>query len=211
MITDEQSARAFVAARCDARALARLDTFVALLRYENKRQNLVAARSLEEVWMRHIADSAQLLDYVPRGTAPWLDLGTGAGMPGLVIAIMRPDQEITLVEPRAKRIEWLERVCDKFGLARCRVFATRLERVETFKAGVLSARAFAPLPRLLNLSARFSTDRTCWLLPKGRSAAQELADLPPKRRKRFHVEQSVTDPAAGILVGKPRNTAEAGT
>jgi 16S rRNA (guanine527-N7)-methyltransferase len=205
MIASETDARTFVASLADQTALDRLNRLVALLTEENARQNLVAAATLPQVWQRHLADSAQLLAHVPRGTSdpgPWLDLGTGAGFPGLVIASMRPEWDVRLVESRKKRCEWLEGARVALGLSQCRVVAARLEAVETFPAGVISARAFAPLGKLLDLSTRFSTSRTLWLLPKGRSAAQELAALPESRRKLFHVEHSLTDPEAGIVVGR---------
>ncbi|MBS1240110.1 MAG: rsmG [Proteobacteria bacterium] len=171
MIADEADARAFTAGFADKAALERLERLAILLTEENARQNLVAAATLPAIWQRHFADSAQLLAHVPRGSealpkaetsdpGPWLDLGTGAGFPGLVIAALRPEWDIRLVESRR------------------------------------------PLPKLLDLSTRFSTDRTLWLLPKGRSAAQELASLPESVRKLFHVEQSCTDAEAGIVVGR---------
>ena len=86
------------------------------------------------------------------------------------------------------------------GLAHCRIEARRIEMVEAFAARVISARAFAPLLKLLSLSAPFSTGETTYLLPKGRSAAQELTALPVRSRELFHVEQSLTDPDAGIIV-----------
>ena len=203
MIESEKAARAYVATLGDTAAVERLDWLAAALREENARQNLVAASSLGALWQRHIADSAQLVTFVPPGTeGPWLDLGTGAGFPGLVIAALRPDLDIRLVESRRKRVDWLERARLEMGLRRCEVVGSRLELVESFPAGVISARAFAPLPKLFDLSARFSTPATFWLLPKGRSAAQELANLPRERQRMFHVEQSRTDPAAGIIVGR---------
>ncbi|WP_338446799.1 16S rRNA (guanine(527)-N(7))-methyltransferase RsmG [Pelagerythrobacter marensis] len=202
MIGGEAEARAFVSARCDAAALERIERFIAALREENTRQNLVARATLDTVWQRHIADSAQLLDHVSRGTKPWLDLGSGAGLPGLIVAAMRPDWPIVLVESRRKRIEWLERMVDALSLAHCRVEGARLESIDTFTAAVISARAFAPLERIIRLSARFSTGNTIWLLPKGQSAAQELQDLPKRQRALFHVEQSQTDPGSGIIVGR---------
>ena len=202
MIDSEGAARDFVAARCAAGAMPVLEAYVAALADENTRQNLVAASSLENVWQRHIADSAQLLDHVSRGTSPWLDLGSGPGLPGLVLAIMRPAEEFLLVESRKKRIEFLQRVTAEIGLRNVRIEGARLETLEGFKAGAITARAFAPLPRLVELSERFSTEGTIWALPKGRSAAQELAELPKRMRQMFHVEQSQTDPGAGIIVGR---------
>lgn len=186
---------------CDALALSRLEHLVALLDEENQRQNLVSAGSLDQVWLRHIADSAQLLTFVPRETSePWLDLGTGAGFPGLVIAILRPDCEIVMVESRSRRIAWLERVCGELGLNRARVAGVRLEALSARSARIISARAFAPLDRLLDLSARFSTSDTLWLLPKGRSAQDEVNRLTGWNHL-FHVEHSLTDPDAGVIVG----------
>lgn len=204
MIAGEAEARAWLRGlpECDGPALERLERLVVLLADENSRQNLVSSASLAEIWRRHIADSAQLLAHVPRETSsPWLDLGTGAGFPGLVIAALRPDCEVVMVESRAKRIEWLERASEALGLPRARVIGSRLEQVESLEARAISARAFAPLDRLLALSARFSTSDTLWLLPKGRSARQELDSLRGWDHM-FHVEQSLTDPEAGVIVGR---------
>ncbi len=201
-IRDEQSARDYVAGLCDEAAMGKLDRFVDALIAENAEQNLIAKPTIEIIWQRHIADSAQLLEYVPRETGLWLDLGTGAGLPGLVVAIMRPNIQIELVEARKRRIEWLERMRDELDLENCEIVGSRLENVETVPASVISARAFAPLDRMMKIASRFSTSETLWLLPKGRSAAQELELLPVQRRKLFHVEQSRTDDEAGIIVGK---------
>lgn len=203
MITDEASARRWLThlPEADGVAMDRLTRLTALLAEENERQNLVSRDSLAEVWRRHIADSAQLLVHVPRETsAPWLDLGTGAGFPGLVIACLRPELDIHMVESRRRRIEWLERACSSLALDRATVIAGRLEHVASFPAAAISARAFAPLDKLLDLSARFSTADTRWLLPKGRSASDELSSLRGWHHL-FHVEQSLTDPAAGVIVG----------
>ena len=202
MIASEAEARQFCAERTDQAGLERLERFAALLGAENRRQNLVSDASLDSVWQRHFADSLQLLDRVPRETGAWLDLGSGAGFPGLALALARPDIEMVLVESRKRRIEWLAFAVRALNLANCRILGTRLESVETFPAAVITARAFAPLGKLLNLSARFSTRATVWLLPKGRSAAQELSEQPKAIQEMFHVEQSRTDAAGGILVGK---------
>lgn len=202
MIEDEAAARAFCAARTDAAGLARLDLLGNLLAEENQRQNLVSTGSLGTIWQRHFADSLQLLDHVPRGTSAWLDLGSGAGFPGLALAAARPNEDVILVESRKRRAEWLARAATALELTRCQVRDASLEAVETFPAGLVTARAFAPLGKLLRLAARFSTRDTVWLLPKGRSAVQELSEQPIAIRQMFHVEQSQTDSSGGILVGK---------
>lgn len=204
VLRDETSARAFVEGLTDAAGMSRLEALSAALINENQRQNLISRPSEAQMWVRHIADSAQLLRLVPRETPsrPWLDLGTGAGFPGLVIAALRPEWKIVLVESRARRVKWLEHMVRELDLGNCRIEGRRLELVEPFKASVISARAFAPLEKLLSSSAPFSTKATTYLLPKGRSAAQELQAMPRKIRWMFHVEQSLTDEEAGIIVSK---------
>jgi 16S rRNA (guanine527-N7)-methyltransferase len=202
MIDGEEAARRFCVERTDAAGAVRLERFAALLAEENEQQNLVSSASLAMVWQRHFADSLQLLDHVPRETAPWLDLGSGAGVPGLVLSSARPETPVILVESRKRRVEWLIRAAAALELRNCQVIGLRLENVASFPAGAITARAFAPLGKLLHLSARFSTRETIWLLPKGRSAAQELAEQPPGVQDMFHVEQSRTDPEGGILIGR---------
>ncbi|WP_349513545.1 16S rRNA (guanine(527)-N(7))-methyltransferase RsmG [Erythrobacter sp. NFXS35] len=186
--------------------MVRLEAFAALVLDENQRQNLIAKPTEPHIWRRHIADSAQLIANVSRETlgpnaaGPWLDLGSGPGFPGLVIASLCPNMPVVLVESRARRVEFLEKCIAALELRKCRVEGQRLERVTPFAARAISARAFAPLPKLLSLSAPFSTATTAYVLPKGRSAAQELEALKPSIRAMFHVKHSLTDPDAGIIV-----------
>lgn len=202
MITDEVEAKAWLRElpQCDDMAWDRLKQLVNLLRDENERQNLVSAASLDQVWVRHVVDSAQLLSYVSRETGAWLDLGSGAGFPGLVVACLQPERDVILSEARPLRCDWLRGAARKLALMRVRVAEGPVEKQVLESAAVISARAFAPLPRLLTLSARFSTPDTLWLLPKGRSARQELSELRGWQHT-FHVEQSLTDGEAGIIVG----------
>jgi 16S rRNA (guanine527-N7)-methyltransferase len=206
VITTEEQALAYVAGLTDPEGIARLEAFAAMVLEENRQQNLIAKATEPRLWQRHIADSAQLLDIVSRETlgpnaqGPWLDLGSGPGFPGLVIAALCPNMPVVLVESRARRAEFLARAIATLGLTKCRVEGQRLERVVAFPARAISARAFAPLPKLLELSAPFSTRATVYVLPKGRSAAQELASLKPSSRAMFHVKHSLTDPEAGIIV-----------
>ena len=206
MIANEQEARDYVAGLTDDAGMARIERFAALVLEENQHQNLIAKATEPHIWQRHMADSAQLLENVSRETlganagGPWLDLGSGPGFPGLVIAALCPNMPVVLVESRARRVEFLERCVAALGLAKCRVEGQRLERITPFAARAISARAFAPLPKLLALSAPFSTSATRYVLPKGRSAAQELETLKPSSRAMFHVKHSLTDPDAGIIV-----------
>ncbi|MEM1195051.1 MAG: 16S rRNA (guanine(527)-N(7))-methyltransferase RsmG [Pseudomonadota bacterium] len=203
-IENEETARQYLAQRADHEAVDRLERLHDLLIEENTRQNLISRSSQSAIWVRHFADSAQLLRFVPRETLAgggcWLDLGTGAGFPGLVIAVLRPDATVFLVEARPRRVEFLEKCVQALQLSRCSVLGERLERIEPFMAAVISARAFAPLEKLLRLSAPFSTTATRYLLPKGRSAEHELRGQKQSIRNKFHVEHSLTDRDAGIIV-----------
>ena len=202
LLRNEDEARDFVRARCSKSSFEKLEGFVKRLKAANDTQNLVAAATLPTVWARHIADSAQLIDHVSRETGIWLDLGTGAGFPGLVVAAMDPNRRTILVESRRLRIQWLGDAVSALKLENCRVIGSDVRRIEAIGASVISARAFAPLVRLVELSARFSTNETEWVLPKGRSAEQDIAELPRDLRSKFHVKQSVTDPDAKIVVAK---------
>lgn len=202
----EDEAQAWLRAQFDVsrETWQRLELFGDLLRDEMQRQNLISKASADSLWGRHIVDSAQLLLYAPEPDREkvWLDLGTGAGFPGIVIAILAPFK-VEMVESRKRRAEFLNHVIDQTGIGdHATVIAERLENIESFPVDVISARAFAPLDRLIALSHRFSTENTVWLLPKGKNAVRELKGLSPKRQKMFHVEHSLTDPDAGILVGK---------
>lgn len=183
----------------------RLEAFVAFLRREAMSQNLISASTLDSIWSRHIVDSAQLLklrpDDVPGG-ASWLDLGSGAGFPGIIVAILS-GHHVTLVESRGRRIDYLQRTIGMLDLeSNVTLAGVPLERLETAPYSVISARAFAPLPRLFELAARFSTDKTIWLLPKGRNAVKEWDEVQPAWTGNFRIEPSVTDAESGILVGQ---------
>lgn len=170
---------------------------------QSAHQNLISAATIDHIWARHIADSAQLLTMVtgaPNGL--WMDLGTGAGFPGIVIAALDPARRVLLVESRRKRIDFLKEMIDRFGLANASVFGGRLETLPAQKAAIISARAFAPLPKLFDVAHRFSGNGTVWLLPKGRSAREELESVAQTWQGMFHVEQSVTDPEAAIIVAR---------
>ena len=141
----EAEARAWVAERFDPDAHDRLERFAAMVAEENTRQNLIAPSTLATVWSRHMVDSLQLVDLAPADGA-WLDIGTGGGFPGLVVACVR-DTAVHLVEPRRKRATFLEHAADTLGLPHVRVHAAKVESVDA-RASVVSARAVASIPAL---------------------------------------------------------------
>lgn len=185
--------------------LDRLHQFVALLREANEAQNLIAASTAgDALWVRHIADSAQLLtlaaDWSEEGR--WIDLGSGPGLPGLVIAMALPRWTVRLVESRRLRCDFLRHCVTELDLPNVEVIEGRVEQLDPSAHDVISARAFAPLPKLLASARHLAGKNTLWLLPKGRNAVNELSSIAHAWQGLFHVEPSLTDAEARILVGR---------
>jgi 16S rRNA (guanine527-N7)-methyltransferase len=199
---DESDARAWVEREFDVprETMERLDAFAILLRDENERQNLVSRASLDHLWVRHVADSVQLLRFLPSPSATWVDLGTGAGFPGLIVAALHQGP-VTLIEERRLRADFLHRAAASLGVS-VEIVAGKAERIPRRPFDVISARAFAPLGRLLQLGTALSTAKSVWLLPKGRNAQTELEALDPSWQGDFRLEPSVTDPEARIIVAE---------
>lgn len=177
----------------------KLSRFVSLLLDENQRQNLISRPSETDVWRRHIDDSVQLLDLAP-SRARWLDIGSGPGLPGLVLAIAGVT-DITLVEPRRLRTAFLERCVNELGLSGVTVITGKVEQIDG-RFDVITARAVASLDRLFALGERLITPGGRWVLPKGRSAEKELEEARSTWQGEFKLEPSRTDPDARILVAK---------
>jgi 16S rRNA (guanine527-N7)-methyltransferase len=198
----EEEAKGWVesALHVSRETMERLETFGNLLRAENERQNLVSRGTLDRLWERHFADSAQLLRFAPSPQATWLDLGTGAGFPGLIVAALHPGP-VTMVESRKLRVEFLRRSAEVLGVSdRTTILLDRVERLPDRKFDVISARAFAPMRELLEVAHRFSTENTRWILPKGRSAQSELEAAGSSWQGSFRLEPSLTDAESGIII-----------
>lgn len=195
----EDEARDRLAATVPRETIERLDAFVALLRLRSGEQNLIAASTLETIWQRHILDSAQLLPLAPaRGL--WLDMGSGAGLPGLVIAALSGWQML-LIEPRAKRCQFLSEAAATLGVeSRVNIVQSRVETAPPADAAVISARAVAPLADLFGMGLRHAGPATKWLLPKGRNAASEVAIAETSWQARIALVPSATDSDAAIVV-----------
>ena len=197
----EEEARSWIQARFGVSRETLLDRFAAMLVEESDRQNLIAASTLPSFWVRHLADSAQLLDHAP-GAGLWIDVGSGAGLPGIVVACLR-ELPIVLVEPRTRRVEFLQKVIDDLRLTNASVFAGKIESYRPPElASVVSARAVAALPNLFSSTVHCTDSSTIWVLPKGRNAQSEVDAARGKWQGLFHVEQSITDPESGIVIAQ---------
>lgn len=187
----------------------RLEAFVDFLRKESERQNLVSKASMESVWERHILDSAQLAVLAPGAARSWLDVGTGAGFPGLLVPLFH-DSSVVLVESRRLRADFLRAAAFVLGIEKkVEILCSKVEVLPPRLFDVISARAFAPLLRLLSMAERFSTSATVWILPKGRNAKSELEAARASWQGDFRLEPSLTDGQAQIVVAsgvrhKPR-------
>jgi 16S rRNA (guanine527-N7)-methyltransferase len=199
----EEEARAWLVEQLNVsrETLDKIADFAGMVEAEQKNQNLISVATTPHFWTRHIVDSAQLLCHVGDARGPWLDIGSGAGLPGLVIAIIA-QAPITLVEPRPLRAAFLCRVADALHLNTVTVVAAPLSRLSPSVFGVVTARAVAPLPKLVAMTIPFTDLSTVWVLPKGKSARAELESLPTTWQGQWTTQASVTDPESQILIGR---------
>lgn len=188
--------------------LAQLTTYAALLREWNGRFNLVSEVSLEQVWHRHIYDSAQLEALLPHDARTLVDMGSGAGFPGLVLAILRPRLKVSLFEATRKKADFLRAVVDALNL-NVEVCNQRIEEAPRQVFDVITARAFAPLPSLLGYAQNFAGRGTVLLLLKGQTLDAELTEAQRFWRMNFRKHPSLTHPLGVVL--EIRNLANAST
>jgi 16S rRNA (guanine527-N7)-methyltransferase len=187
------------AARCaiPGPALDRLRRYVDLLRLWQRRINLVGTASLDDVWRRHILDSAQLMAHLPTPAGRLVDLGSGAGFPGLVLAILGAG-EVHLVESDARKCAFLAAV-DRATGAGAVIHNARIEDLDPLAADVVVSRALAPLDRLLGYAfPHLAAGGRCLFL-KGRNVEQELTDSAKNWMMRTSRIRSLSEPSGTIL------------
>jgi 16S rRNA (guanine527-N7)-methyltransferase len=177
--------------------LARLSACVDLLERWSQRINLVGRATLADPWRRHILDSAQLLPLVPQGTRSLLDLGSGAGFPGLVLAILGVPG-VELIEADARKCAFL-REAARVAAAPVIIHPRRIEAMPARVVDVVTARALAPLERLLDLAAPFLGPRTVCLFLKGERAEEELAAARRAWTLTADFHASLSDPRGVVL------------
>ncbi|RDC73783.1 16S rRNA (guanine(527)-N(7))-methyltransferase RsmG [Rhodovulum sp. 12E13] len=179
-----------------------LARFAELLRHWTRRVNLVAPSTVDHLWERHILDSAQLCVLSPRTDGLWLDIGSGAGLPGLVCALVaqdiRPETQFALVESDRRKCAFLSTCVREFGLT-AKIHTARIEELPSQSATVVSARALAPLTRLIALAQPHALPGATFLFPKGARYMSEIAEAQASWRFTATAHPSITDPAARIL------------
>ena len=182
--------------------LALLEQYETLLEKWNPKINLVSKATLSDIWHRHFADSAQLWDLIPEKQKSWLDFGSGAGFPALVIAVLakekQPDLEVHLVESDHRKCAFLLTVIRALAL-KATVSSVRIEALPPKEVDIISARALAPLESLLEMSFPHAHKSTVLLFPKGNNYETELTAA----QKHWHIDvetvPSITDSGSVIL------------
>lgn len=182
----------------------KLETYVALLQEWQQKFNLVSNSSLADVWNRHIADSAQLFKYLNNEVDSVYDLGSGAGFPAMVLAVMAQEQypqiKFTLMESITKKTVYLNAVKQELKLDNVTVINSRSEDLTLPKADVITARAVASLDKLLNCVFKFTNRQTKLIFPKGKSYKEELDEAEKFWNFKLKVDESQTSQDGVILL-----------
>ena len=178
--------------------LDRLIAFVDLLQRWQPRINLVANSTLHDVWERHLLDCAQLVDHLPNDATVLGDFGAGAGLPGLVLAILEPSLEVHLVEVDAKKCAFLQEA-SRVTEAAVDIHRVRIDAADLPPLDVATARALAPLAKCLGQVAPHLDAHGICLFHKGQSWAEELTAAQQRWKMQVDALPSRTDPAARIL------------
>ena len=178
--------------------LSRLKAYADVLADWNARHNLVSKNSLADLWRRHFWDSAQLAPLVPAETQTLADLGSGAGFPGLVLAAMRPELAVTLYEATAKKCAFLTAAAERMDL-HVTIENARMEDLPRQAFDVVTARACAPLPRLLEYAHNFMGPNSVCLFLKGQNVGSELTEATRYWNMKASQAPSQTDPSGAIV------------
>jgi 16S rRNA (guanine527-N7)-methyltransferase len=177
--------------------LQRLQAYADLLVAWNPRINLVGPRTLDDLWRRHILDSAQLWPFVPAQARTLVDLGSGAGLPGLILAILGV-AEVHLIESDGRKCAFLREAARITGTTIV-LHPRRFEEVRDLRADVVTARACAALPKLLDHAERFIDRHSILLFLKGQNLAEELTEARKVWNMREMLHPSASDPSGTIL------------
>ena len=178
-----------------------LGEYASLLRKWNPRINLVAPSTLPDLEERHLRDCLQVASLALPQSGTWVDLGSGGGLPGIVmsVAARSTDTDFILVESDGRKAAFLRTVVRELGLEKTQVVSSRIESLDPLKAAYISARALAPLPRLMPyLTQHLAQGGQAWLM-KGRQWQEEVNEAAVSWRFSFEAHSSITDNSAAIL------------
>ncbi len=176
----------------------KLDRYAELLGEWSQKFNLVAESTLPHIWQRHFLDSAQLLRHLPEKSGTLVDIGSGAGFPGLVLSIMGVSN-IHLVESIGKKARFLQAVIDELGLG-ATLHHDRVENIKTIKADIITARAVGSLDDLLKLIKPIAKPETIGLFLKGKNIDSELTESKKSWTFVHQCLPSLSDDSGNILI-----------
>jgi 16S rRNA (guanine527-N7)-methyltransferase len=169
--------------------------YAELLRDQGELRGLIGPREVPRIWERHILNSAAVVPYLPMGGSV-ADIGSGAGLPGIVIAVMRPELDVILVEPMERRTTWLSEVVAELGLTNVQVKRGRAEEYhEAFEADAVTSRAVAALSKLVRMSMPLVRVGGELVILKGRNVAQEIEPARKVLRKFSAAEPEILEGA----------------
>ncbi len=181
-----------------------LKTYINLLEKWQEKINLVSSSTMSDVWSRHVLDSYQIYNLIPKSATVLADLGSGAGFPGLILALCSKHlggPKVHLVEADSRKCAFLSEVNSQTD-ARADIHTRRIESLMDLQADVVTARALAPLKKLIKLAVRLENGTTTYIFPKGEKASQELTEAAKEWTMSVTKTASRTHPAATILTLK---------
>lgn len=186
-------------------AFADVEHYVHMLEEEGEIRGLVGPREMPRLWSRHAVNAAAVLDFLPR-SGQLLDIGSGAGLPGIIIAICRPELDVHLAEPMQRRCEWLAEVVDELGLDNVTIHQARAEELRgKGRADVVTARAVANMSKLIRMTTKLIAPGGALVALKGRRAPIEVEDAAKELRShhlqaRIHEVPSVMEEESTYVV-----------
>lgn len=179
--------------------MAKLEQYESLLIKWNRAINLVSPNTIPNLWSRHLLDSAQIVDFAPELTKNWVDFGSGGGFPGLVVSCLKPDTHVTCIESDVRKAAFLSTVIRELGL-NANVISERIEEVDPLSADVISARAFAPVARLLGYAEPHLKKTGKVILLKGSKHLDEISEAEENWLFNFRIIPSITNQESAVLV-----------
>lgn len=193
---------------CDTYNVSR-ETFDKLKHYQSmliewqSKFNLVSSSTLDDAWNRHFLDSVQLFQYIPNQAKVLYDFGSGAGFPGMVLAIMAnekmPDLQVSLIESTTKKTLYLNAVKSKTN-TNVTILNDRIENLQLPKADVITSRAMASLTELLGYAYKFCKKESVCIFPKGKKYAEELSEAHKRWKFKCRIVASTQSDEGKILI-----------
>jgi len=178
---------------------AQLETFQDLLLKWNAKINLISRNTEHDIWQRHIMDSAQIIKLIPENAKTLIDFGSGAGLPGLIIAILKPEITVHLIESDARKYAFLREIKAKLSLTNVTIHNSRIEKIIDLQADIITARAFADVKTFIEFALPFQNTNCLNILLKGSNVVSEIENAKEFYDFNMEMHPSLTDETGKIL------------